>query len=149
MQQLLGDHTAEANTTFLRELFLQRLPSNVRMVLASTADSMDLATLADMADKVIEVATPSISSLTQPASPDPQLQQLRAEVTRLAELVASLITRPRQRSRSRSRDRPRSSPAPTDSPQPSDALCWYHNKFGESAKKCQQPCSWGNAWAGH
>ena len=149
MQQLLGDHTAEANTTFLRELFLQRLPSNVRMVLASTADSMDLATLADMADKVIEVATPSVSSLTQPASPDPQLQQLRAEVTRLAELVASLTTRPRQRSRSRSRDRPRSSPAPTDSPQPSDVLCWYHNKFGESAKKCQQPCSWGNAGAGH
>ncbi|ETW97053.1 MAG: hypothetical protein ETSY2_45280 [Candidatus Entotheonella gemina] len=44
MQQLLGDHTAEANTTFLRALFLQRLPSNVRMVLASTADSMDLDT---------------------------------------------------------------------------------------------------------
>ena len=53
MQHLL-DHklaTADANS-FLRELFLQRLPANVRMVLASTDSSMDLNKLAD---KVIEV----------------------------------------------------------------------------------------------
>ena len=57
MQQLLGDKlgtSAEANS-FLRELFLQRLPPNVRMVLASTDDTMDLSKLADMADKVMEV----------------------------------------------------------------------------------------------
>ena len=41
----------------LKELFLQRLPANVRMVLAS-ADYRDLAKLADMADKIVEVATP-------------------------------------------------------------------------------------------
>ena len=64
MQQLLGDHAAEANTTFLRELFLQRLPPNVRMVLASTGDSMDLTALADMADKVIEVAASSVSAIS-------------------------------------------------------------------------------------
>ena len=36
MQQLLGEHVTVADNSFLRELFLQRLPSNVRMVLAST-----------------------------------------------------------------------------------------------------------------
>ena len=64
MQQLLGDHAAEANSTFLRELFLQRLPPNVRMVLASTGDAMDLATPVDMTDKVTEVAAPSVSALS-------------------------------------------------------------------------------------
>ena len=56
MQQLLGDKvgtSADVNV-FLRELLLQRLPANVRMVLASTDASMDLNKLADMA-----VATPS------------------------------------------------------------------------------------------
>ena len=70
MQQLLGDHGTEANLTFLRELLLQRLPPNVRMVLASNGDAMDLATLADMADKVIEVAVPSVSTISQPPPGD-------------------------------------------------------------------------------
>ena len=36
MQQLLGDHLGPTvDNAFLRELFLQRLPANVRMVLAS------------------------------------------------------------------------------------------------------------------
>ena len=66
MQQLLGDKlgtSADANT-FVRELFLQRLPPNVRMVLASADATMDLNKLADMADKVMEVATPTVSAIT-------------------------------------------------------------------------------------
>ena len=57
MQQLLGDHLGPAadNNSFLKELFLQRLPPNVRMVLASADEKTDLAKLADMADKIIEV----------------------------------------------------------------------------------------------
>ena len=44
MQQLLGDElgTADDPNSFLREPFLQRLPANVRMVLASADGSMDL-----------------------------------------------------------------------------------------------------------
>ena len=144
MQQLLGDHGTEANLTFLRELFLQRLPPNVRMVLASTGDTMDLATLADMADKVIEVAAPSVSAISQPPPGfDSDLTQLRADVSRLTDLVASLTReRPPRRRRSISRGH---SPAPTGSQPPQTTLCWYHKKFGEAAKKCQEPCNWGNA----
>ena len=36
MQQLLGDKAGATDGSFLKELYLQRLPSNVRMVLAST-----------------------------------------------------------------------------------------------------------------
>ena len=38
MQQLLGDRPGLTDGSFLQELFLQRLPPNVRMVLASTPE---------------------------------------------------------------------------------------------------------------
>ena len=59
MQQLLGDRTGAVEGTFLRELFLQRLPPNVRMVLASTSSTFSLNKLAELADKVTEVAVRS------------------------------------------------------------------------------------------
>ncbi|XP_041346698.1 uncharacterized protein LOC121366245 [Gigantopelta aegis] len=43
--------TQQMLTSFLRELFLQRLPPNVRMVLASADTSLDLSKLADMQTK--------------------------------------------------------------------------------------------------
>ena len=45
MQQLLGDHLGAMpdNNAFLKELFLQRLPSNVRIVLASADNATDLS----------------------------------------------------------------------------------------------------------
>ena len=149
MQQLLGDKlsaSADANS-FLRELFLQRLPPNVRMVLASTDGSMDLNNLADMADKVMEVATPAISAITNPRGDSSEVKQLREEVTRLADLVASLTTQSRSRPRSTSRHRRPQSPAPQHSPS-DDSYCWYHSKYGENARKCKEPCGWGNSQAG-
>ena len=150
MQQLLGDKlgtSADANT-FLRELFLQHLPPNVRMVLASADASMDLNKLADMADKVMEVAMPTVSAIADKRTETSEVKQLREEVTRLADLVASLTTRSRPRSRSRSTPRRPHSPAPQNS-SPEDSLCWYHAKYGETARKCKEPCSWGNSTAGH
>ena len=96
MQQLLGSHSIDAS--FLRELFLQKLPSNVCMVLASTPDSTSLEQLAEMTDKIMEAASLSISSLSQtPPSPaqgcDPpstlvaEVESLRSEVSRLGKLL--------------------------------------------------------------
>jgi hypothetical protein len=139
MQQLLGNklNTADANS-FLRELFLQRLPANVRMVLASADPATEVGKLAEMADKVMEVAAPQVE--TQKA---PDIQQLRDEVAHLTTLVQSLTTHHRRRScRSRHRS---SSPATT-----SETLCWYHQKFGDKAKHCTPPCSRAlNAQAQH
>ena len=98
MQQLLGDElgTASDFNSFLRELFLQRLPANVRMVLASADDSTDLHKLADMADKVMEVATPTVAALSGDCldrTDASEMEQLREEVARLDDLVSSLTTR--------------------------------------------------------
>ena len=42
IQQLLGDKANTMDATFLRELFLQRLPPNVRMVLTPSAGDLNL-----------------------------------------------------------------------------------------------------------
>ena len=142
MKQLLGDKAATADPSFLRELFLQRLPPAVRMVLASAKED-DLDKLASLADRVAEVATPSVSVI-ETSQLSAEVEQLRAEITDLKSLVikslsstSSLPARkhtPRRRAPSRS-----PSPAP---PTQSTGLCWYHARFAEKAARCNQPCSW-------
>ena len=130
MQQLLGDKAGTTDASFLRELFLQRLSPNVRMVLASS-DTTDLEKLAQLADKIVEVATPSTS----------EIDHLRAEIAEIKRIVESLHipSRPR-RSSSRGRTS-RSSRATTPVDDTTDRLCWYHRRFGDQARKCQPPCS--------
>ena len=55
LQQLAGDTPGFTDGKFLHELFLQRLPVNVPMVLASTRDYTPIQDLAQLADKIIEV----------------------------------------------------------------------------------------------
>ena len=86
MQQLLGDKANNTDAAFMRELFLQRLPPNVRMVLASTPDTGNITELAQLADKVMEVATPSVSGITTTT----ELDQLRQEVAELKTMLKSL-----------------------------------------------------------
>ena len=58
MQQLLGDTPGITDGSFIHELFLQQLLANIRMVLASTSDSVSLDELAQLADKIVKVAAP-------------------------------------------------------------------------------------------
>ena len=135
MQQLLGEKASTTDGSFLRQLFLQRLPSNVRMVLASTADTTSIDELANLADKIMEVATPapSISAVSQ-SQFSSEMEQLRSQISDLQKLVQRLST-------SQRRNPPRTR-SPSPAPQQSQSnLCWYHQKFGDSAKKCREPCS--------
>ena len=56
------------------------------MVLASTGDKVSLEELAQLADKIVEVAVPSVSAVSVPQLKT-EVEQLRADVTRLTELV--------------------------------------------------------------
>ena len=103
VQQLLGDK-AGAMDSSLRELFLQRLPANVRMVLASSPDTSNLENLAQLADKVVEVAAPSISTVSAPHLSD-EVERLHAEVASLRRVVESLPLTTASK-----RDYPRSQP---------------------------------------
>ena len=118
MQQLLSDD-ASTDTALVRELFLQRLPLNVRMVLASTAPNTSLEELAQTAIKIVEAATPgpSVASVSKAThSSTAELDQLRSEVATLTNLVKTLARAGSDRRRS-------PSPNPSRRP-PTDGLCW-------------------------
>ena len=158
MQQLLGDKTLEP--TIMKQLFLQRLPTNIQLILAPNKDTMDIASLAKLADNILEVA-PTHTTLPALATvvpqPQPSTSAQSTELSELRELVSQLTTtintfsrkftpsRTSHDSRCRSRS---PSPIPahrndsTTSQHPRSPVCWYHSKFGASAKKCSPPCSY-------
>lgn len=139
MRQLL--HTAGATTTetdsrLLRELFLQRLPVNVRMVLASAADKR-LSQLAELADSVLAVAPPSVAAL-QPdiagRATTTALHDIREQISRLADTVAAMQAR--------------STPEERQRPAAQQRICWYHRKHGNAARKCIPPCDYAGNGSG-
>ena len=94
MRQLLEDVVADADRPLLRELFLQRLPTTVRMVLASTATDTSLEAIAQLADRVMDVAPPTLAALSPSLPPQDEVKALRTELSQLRELVTSLSSRP-------------------------------------------------------
>ena len=141
MRQLLGDGATEAEGPLLRELFMQRLPSSVRMVLASSVKDTSLEEIAELADKIIDVAPPNVSAVTPPTTDT--VEDLRVEVTRLKELISTLSSRsrsPRPRSPSPRHRQPQWRSPPL-SPPPPTSLCWYHRRFGDRARNCTPPCT--------
>ncbi|XP_049513996.1 uncharacterized protein LOC119431778 [Dermacentor silvarum] len=154
MRQLLGDNTSTIDDTLSRELFLQRLPANVQIVLA-TASTKDLTRLVTLADKVMEVATPTIAATTpSPGDNTTALQTLpcssaaQSPLDSLCERLERIICaaahrhtssrRPRSRSFSKSRRTgTRNETSPTTS-----GVCYYHRSFENDARYCRRPCAW-------
>lgn len=165
LEQLVGDKTVGPG--ILRQLFLKRMPPNVRLILASTSDALALSDLAALADKIIEAHIPTVNTVGES---NPSLAQVRLnpsrdhntspqgelvdQVATLTKLVKELTTtvgrlqRDRSRSRSRNQNRekrhePRAL-TPSSSPNEGAEICWYHARFGTQAHKCQPPCKWSN-----
>ena len=88
MQLLLGGKVNFIDSSLLRELFMQCLPSKVQMILAS-ADEMTIDKLAERANQIMEVGTPAI-----PASADPPKAEISKKITR-EEVAAALQTQER------------------------------------------------------
>ena len=158
MRQLLGDRPLEDG--ILRQLFLQRLPTNVQLILASTSDTVSTDDLASLADKILEVAPPqhSIAAITaKPAqnvatttatTTKNEIQDLRNQLATLTTQLQSVVNQlqispPQSRSRGRSPTPARSPSRPRSGATPSTihAYCWYHFRFGASARKCNPPCA--------
>ena len=94
-----------------------------------------IAELAQLADRIIEVAVPQVANVSvQPRSSD--IESLRPEIASLKQQINTL----KKASRRARWPHRQPSPAPPQ-PQSSEAVCWYHRTFGDSAHKCQPPCS--------
>ena len=64
MQQLLGDKATNTDVALMRKLFLLHLLSDVYIVLASTLDNESIEDFAQLVDKIMEVALPSVFNVT-------------------------------------------------------------------------------------
>ncbi|CAL8073951.1 unnamed protein product [Calicophoron daubneyi] len=130
MQALITDNSID--TSLFRQIFLQKLPSHVREILASISDETSLADLANIADKILVVkqqdppalptnmlTVPSTSNLQQ------QINLISARLDQLAKYPPHAPPRRRRRSRSKTSMLSR---------------CWYHTRFGSKARKCVPPC---------
>ena len=163
MKQLLGENMLEEN--ILKQLFLQRLPTNAQLILASTSQTTPIQKLAELADKIIEVAAPhqtqtftcSAVSSAAPSSVQPSahaqampgsgLHTLQAKVDELTQQVNALTCQLTSQQRGRRGTRESTPPRPRSSsrgrsPSHAGKDCWYHWRYGAGAKRCVSPCSY-------
>ena len=142
----------KVNEDFLKSLWLDRLPSNVRAILSASTEG--LSQLANLADKIHEV-TASSENICAVASrnENPALIDLSSMQKQIADLASQIERLARSRSYSRDRfrdDRPRSKSRnnarffrkhfmENDAEKNSD-FCYYHRRFGKEANKCRTPC---------
>ncbi|KAJ8030221.1 hypothetical protein HOLleu_26565 [Holothuria leucospilota] len=169
MYQLLGQRQLE--DSIFKTLFLQRLPTNVQLILASTRDTVDIEQLSLLADKILEV-TPNVPTVsTVKSTPTPpnvstnystpltgsssEVDELRSLVSKLTTTVDALTDQSAEhRNRGRSRDRnyrdrrrfsrSRSKSRPRYYEKPG-GYCWYHFTFDKKAGKCTPPCSFNKS----
>nr|VZH95960.1 unnamed protein product [Spirometra erinaceieuropaei] len=111
MRCLLGD--MQVDDKFVKEMFLERLPTDVQTILASGSQDLTVSQLAEMADRMIEVQRFQSPSVAQISSSSSVNEHLLKQVSAMADEMASLkiqlsrLTSSRSRSRRRSRSRPR------------------------------------------
>ncbi|CAH8483752.1 unnamed protein product [Dicrocoelium dendriticum] len=122
--------------SFLREMWLQRLPREMLHILCASEDA-PLSKLADTADRIWE----SYGQVSQvQTKPDNDIATLKSQMATLTRQFADFSASRHNRckcSRSRSRSRSKS---PSRSPN-RNGYCWYHERFGQQAKSCRPPCS--------
>lgn len=156
---------ASISESLLKSLWMSRLPKCVQVALAIVKDQ-SLTDLASHADNIIEATRPHVSHIAETTSKSEETS-LSLKLSQLAlsfsQEIASLrqeihtLREPRDSSRSRSPSRFRHRSRSRDNSQSQhrkpNGLCWYHFRFGSSAKTCHQPCKFnqpqGNANGSH
>ncbi|XP_077262041.1 uncharacterized protein LOC143897329 [Temnothorax americanus] len=146
LRTLAGENIPDS---LLRTLWLGRLPTTMQTVLATRAED-PLNSVAEQADRIHEMTNKAVVAAT--ATSAVPKESLEAQIQALTKQVAQLSTRlsrdksrqrgndrSRSRSRSQSRNRGTSKGKKDDK---NDKHCYYHNRFGEKAKKCTQPCTY-------
>lgn len=136
MKQLSGTQLTD---DFLQNLWMQRMPAHIQTVLSASSEKLDQ--LAIIADKVAEVVQPSAICATSRAGTS--LERSDITTATLAKQVEELTRQVAELSRERKvpKFRGRSSSRPRNGNY-SSSVCFYHNRFGDKARKCTKPCTY-------
>jgi hypothetical protein len=128
----------EASTAVFAFLFLQRLPREIR-VLLSEDDPADMRAIADKADRLIAMHVPQSHEACAAVAADSRSEE--PGVVAAAQAARSRKgKRPQQKALGRRIDlskRGQDQGAPLRT-----SMCYYHAKFGEQARFCEEGCSW-------
>ncbi|XP_049267947.1 uncharacterized protein LOC125756928 [Rhipicephalus sanguineus] len=144
MRALAG--SLQVQDSFLRVLWLQRLPPHAQAILQAQV-RLPLDELAEMADRVIEVSLPLLSPTIQAVAAPLNTAELARRIDDIDRQLNSIQQRlgerlpMHQRRHSQSRDLNTSSSRQPDNNGP----CYYHRRFGDRARQCRPPCSAGHA----
>lgn len=129
MRQLAGTTIAEP---LLRQLWLRRLPDNIRTTISIFHDQLSLDKLAEGADRAMESHVETVNTV---ASTSTEMEDMQREMQDLRLTVSKL-----QFNRRRSRDTRRQSPGSSATTSRPRDICWYHQKYQDKARKCISPC---------
>ncbi|XP_017474118.1 PREDICTED: uncharacterized protein LOC108364785 [Rhagoletis zephyria] len=143
---LFNEMKRAAGTTLsdsiLHDLWLSRLPPYAQAaIIATNVPTVDKLKIADSICESFQLREGQVHEVSNP--PHTSEADLRAEVAALRQRFDEVangrkVRRPRSRTPARNRDA--SSGGASD-------LCWYHSKFGRNARKCRQPCKYGQPTA--
>lgn len=130
---------------FLTQMWKNRLPKKVQLVLAGILD-IEPKRLTEVADQAYGIAYEKgdisvVSSKASSGGIDEQIKQLNLRMDAMACDIRKLTKAVQKRGRSRSRDNSTSRSHGDDDQQ----LCWYHRTFAEKSTRCKSPCNWRRA----
>lgn len=131
---------------FLKTIWISRLPHGIQSVLAGQPKQTLLEELADLADRVNDLASTSPRVAAVNEIPGSVIHDLLKEVAEMRKELNKLAldrgsrsqphtSRASRRSRSTSRHRSQSNYRKFP-------VCWYHGQFGDKAAKCIRPCDY-------
>lgn len=113
----------------IRQLWTQRLHPTVRAVIAAHPPNHSLMDLARQADLVTEaIQVPIVNAIS--AQKQPETDKFE-ELSRQFEALATEVRHMRSEKK----------PPRRSSPQRDSGLCWFHEKFGNQARRCRPPCT--------
>ena len=127
---------------FIKELWLQRLPPNVKQILAISKDDLD--NMAIMADQIMAnseasgVAAIKSNENKWETNDSATLQRLLIDTLKRLDVRDNRGSRGNSRRRDRTPSRSR--PSSGNRQQADEITCYFHRKFGDKAHKCRSPC---------
>ncbi|GAB1866398.1 hypothetical protein CAJAP_07477 [Camponotus japonicus] len=149
LQRLRNLAAGQVTDEILKSIFMEQLPESVRTILA-ISEVQDLAKLVAQADKVVEMARPAATAIQTITEKQTDADnQILQEIAELRKQVKKLSVRDKYRRRSRSRGHS-SGRERADNRERSHhrqdregnaEYCYYHNRFGDKAFRCAQPCT--------